>query len=360
LTPADDAFWRDDSAVALVPAHQRAGGEVPAGEPARGLVCFRTSGSEGDPKWVGLTRAALVASARAVNGFLGATAADVWLRTLPCHHVGGFGVEARAWAAGGRLVRDDGKWNAGRFIGTCERERVTLTSLVPAQVFDLVGAGVRAPDSLRAVVVGGGELRPGLWRRGRALGWPLLPSYGLTEAGSQVATLPPGEPDPGRLRLLPHWTAEVTGDGCLALEGVALATCYLRREAGGGWRREEIGGRLTTADRVAIEPVPGGKVLRFLGRRDRTVKILGELTDLSAVEAVVADAAIETSVFGRVRVRVAADGRAGHQLVLECLDRGEGERVREAANPRLPRWAPLKEVRVVGDLRLSELGKPVL
>jgi O-succinylbenzoic acid--CoA ligase len=361
VNPAEDSFWTDDAAVVCLPkGDARAEVDAPAGGEARGLVWFRTSGSEANPKWVGLSRRALLVSARSVNEFLGATANDVWMRVLPRHHVGGFGVEARAWAAGARLVCDEAKWQPARFLETCVRERVTLTSLVPAQVFDLVEAGLRAPPLLRAAVVGGGELRPLLWRRGRALGWPLLTSYGLTEAGSQVATLRPDEVDPARLTLLPHWAAAVTTDGCLELKGEALATCSLRRDGARGWRREAIGDRLVTADRVSLEAGTHGRWLRFLGRRDRTVKILGELTDLHAVEGAVADAAIEEAVFGRVRLEVAPDERAGHRLVLECLDADEGERVRAAANRRLPRWAPLAEIRVVRDLRLSELGKPVL
>ena len=37
-------------------------------------------------------------------------------------------------------------------------------------------------------MTGGGALDPSLYKQARDLGWPLLPSYGLTECGSQVAT----------------------------------------------------------------------------------------------------------------------------------------------------------------------------
>jgi o-succinylbenzoate---CoA ligase len=361
LTPFDDGFWCDTRAIALEPAPTRRGPpEWLADHVAAGLVFFRTSGSEARPKWVGLSREALLASARAVNAFLGVTDADVWLRTLPAHHVAGFGVEARAWAARARLVRGEGKWNAERFVETCACERITLTSLVPAQVFDLVGAEIPAPRSLRAVVVGAGELRPSLFYRGRRLGWPLLTSYGLTEAGSQVATLFPGEEDPARLTLLPHWQASLSEDRCLKLRGPALATCYFSESPDGRWRRSDIGGQLTTADRTTLEETPDGTKLRFLGRRDRVVKILGELVDLDAIDSVVADAAIELSAVGRVRLRCEPAGRAGHRLVLECLEKATGEELVGLIAGHLPPVARGTEVRVVADLRLSELGKPVL
>ena len=62
------------------------------------------------------------------------------------------------------------------------------SSLVPAQVLDLVRAGLRPPPVLRAIVVGGGAISAELYRDARALGWPVLPSYGMTECCSQIAT----------------------------------------------------------------------------------------------------------------------------------------------------------------------------
>ncbi len=75
-----------------------------------------------------------------------------------------------------------------RFAEEMNEGAVTLTSLVPTQVHDLVQCALACPPSLRAVVVGGAELDPVLGERARELGWPVLQSYGMTEAASQVAT----------------------------------------------------------------------------------------------------------------------------------------------------------------------------
>lgn len=358
LEPAGDAFWRSRAPVLLAnPAVPTSGVEtLLASGAADGLVLFRTSGSQGAPKLVGLTREALLASARAVNAFLGASLQDTWLRVLPRFHVGGFGVEARAWAAGARCVADEEKWDAQRFREVCEREGIAFSSLVPTQVFDLVRQKLPAPSSLRAIVVGGGELRPVLWRQARALGWPVLASYGLTEAASQVATQRLDEPDPSALTLLPHWQARVSASGTLELAGPALAACYFIEEKNGAWRREDIGPWLHTSDRVALE----GGTLRFLGRADRVVKRLGELIDLNDLERALADAAVEAGAFGRVRLRCEPDARAGHAFVLECLGAEEGARVAALFDARQPPFCRLKEVRVARDLHLSPLGKPIL
>jgi O-succinylbenzoic acid--CoA ligase len=364
LDPRTDAFWesrdpvvfanpRDPALPAEAMASLAAGAEA-AGE--AGLIHFLTSGSSGHPKGVGFTRDALLASARAVNAFFGVTAADVWLRVLPRFHVGGFGVEARAWAAGARCENRDGPWDPPAFVSLCAAERITLVSLVPTQVFDLVRHGLAAPPSVRAVLVGGGELRPALAARARALGWPVRAGYGLTEAASTVAVQAEDQPDCTLLTVLPHWQASVDAEGWLELRGPALPRGLAEWEAAaGGYRWRRLAPPLRPADRVRLD----GSTLVFQGRADRVVKRLGELVDLAQLERALADAALAAGVLGRVRLRGEPDARTGHRLVLECLDAAEGAAVTARFNPGQPPYARLEEVRVVANLRLSPLGKPL-
>jgi O-succinylbenzoic acid--CoA ligase len=65
-------------------------------------------------------------------------------------------------------------------------EGVTLASLVPAQVSDIVRDHIRRRCHY-APLWSAGAVR-GALQWARALGWPLLPSYGMTECCSQVAT----------------------------------------------------------------------------------------------------------------------------------------------------------------------------
>ena len=319
-----------------------------------GCLVFQTSGSTGTPALVCLTHEAMQANAAAVNDWLGATSQDVWLRVLPEFHVGGMSIRFRAELSGSRVVVDEEKWDARRFVRSAEENRITLTSLVPAQVFDLVAADLRPPAALRAIVVGGGALNDELYHRAQALGWPLLPSFGMTEASSQVATarLDSFPPKPGGppLELLPCWEARVDEAGQLQLRGAPLLSGRMVRMSD-GWdfqRAVDDDGWFTTSDRVRLE----GRVLTPLGRCDRVVKILGELVDLDAVESALLRAGLPPE---RGVVVALPDERAGFRPWL-FTDFGSAEAVIAAANEMLPPFSMIAGCRRM-ELPRSPLGK---
>lgn len=321
--------------------------QPPAALPEGHLV-FPTSGSTGMPSLVCLTPEALMANAAAVNDWLEATSDDVWLRVLPEFHVGGMSIRYRAELSGSRVIAEEGKWDAGRFVRLLTEHGITLTSLVPAQVYDLAAAGLRAPHSLRAVLVGGGRLEDSLAKQAQALGWPLLPSYGMTEASSQIATARPG--GDGRMELLPCWEARTDASGRLSIRGAPLLSGRLR-PSNGEWSFEPAGdsaGWFTTADRAALD----GRFLTPLGRCDRVVKVLGELVDLDALETALAAAGLPPD---RGVVIALPEARAGVRPWL-VSDWPEAAACVERANAQLPPFA-----RLAGEKRLalprSPLGK---
>lgn len=302
-------FWLDDA-----PLMMGADRETPSGLP--GLVYFRSSGSTGEPKWIGLGRRALLASAAAVNAHLRVDASSTWALALPLVHVGGFGVVARAWQAGCRLAVFDRKWSAPDFAAWLSGSRASHLSLVPTQVHDLVKAGAVGPPGLRAVVVGGGVLDAVTGRAARDLGWPVLASYGMTEAGSQVATQDleqldmPYSPEP--LGILPSWEVRCGDGGRLELRGEALFSGLLVRDGGDWSYLERRGDWFLTSD--------GGEVvagrLRLVRRADASVKILGELVDPLAVEAELRIAVGGSLPPAALAVVAVPDARAGMRLVI--------------------------------------------
>jgi o-succinylbenzoate---CoA ligase len=313
-------------------------------------VWLATSGSGGVLKLVALSRDALEASARAVNKHLGVLSSDIWLNPLPLFHVGGLGIVVRAGLAGSRCEVLQGAWEAGGYVGAAERCGATLSSLVPTQVHDLVRGGWRAPGRLRAAVVGGGVLAENLQAEAAALGWPLLPSYGLTEFASQVATARPAVPSRW-LPLLDHAEARIDGEGVLELRGPSLLTGRMIFNEDGGvqWEDPKVGGWLCTGDRAELL----GRELRVLGRADDVVKIRGELVDVAALER-----ALQGRVkAGAVMVRSVPDARTGRALEVVT----ESEEAREQARAAQDVFPPYARPRdfVSGVIRRNAMGKPV-
>jgi o-succinylbenzoate---CoA ligase len=351
-------FWRD-------PAPFAAGdfaGALPDLPELRGHVLFETSGSTGTPKWIALSKEALLASAVAVNAHLGVTPSSRWGLALPARHVGGFGVAARAFAAGCSFFEMPGRWDAQSFAEWLESNRITHGSLVPTQVHDLVRAGLRAPGSLIAVVVGGGRLDEATGQAARALGWPVLASYGMTEAGSQIATQSLDSlhstyrPEP--LPLLPIWRAEVSPDDRLRISGPALFSGFLLPDAGGwryGIRDSEW---YETGDQVVI----GDEGLTPLGRADSQVKVLGELVDPGLIERELVELSAGRLAPGSFVVVAIPEARAGHALV-PVFDSATAREVIDLALAAYHETAlgfrRLHEVVILKDFPRSSLGKPM-
>lgn len=286
-----------------------------ASEMLRGHLLVASSGTTaaapGEDKWVALSRAALLASAHAVNTFLDSGPHDVWLNPLPKFHVGGLGVLTRARLSGAAYfsLRE---WNAEAFLDLSLEHRATLASLVPTQVFDIVQAGLPAPRSLRAVIVGGGALDATLKSRALQLGWPLLESYGMSETASQVATA--RTPEERTLTPLPHAALGFDDDGTIVvLRCPALLTAYLH-VGPDGTRVEDPKHEGSFRTNDLGELGPDGK-LRILGRRSAFVKVLGESVDLVRLSALAKRLAAETGASDGA-VTAVDDPRAGARVAL--------------------------------------------
>ena len=297
-----------------------------------------TSGTTGALKLAALSKDALLASAAAVNRHLGSDARDVWCCVLPGFHVGGLGIFARAFLSGARVTR--GQWNAAEFAANSE---MTLASLVPAQVSDLVELRLPAPANLRGVVVGGGALPDAIYAGARVLGWPLLPSYGMTETCSQVATAKLGSPE---LRLLDHVEARTEPDGRLAFRGPSLLTGY--GTEGGLVDPKTSDGWFLTEDLGSVE---SGR-LQVEGRRGDVVKIGGESVDLTRLDAILA------SIAGaHAAVVTVPEPRLGWVIHLAIDPFGDAEGILAAFNAGVHPFERARGVHRVAEIPRSPLGK---
>lgn len=329
----------------------------------RAVIGVATSGSTqvGSSKIVLLSREALLCAAQGAVEFLQLDQRDIWLHVLPDFHVGGLAIWARARVCGMRVARHELAWHSAEFFRTLINTGATWCSLVPTQVFDLVKSQCRAPSSLRGVLVGGGSLPEPLYRAARELGWPVLPSYGLTECCSQVATAPLSsllERNFPRLRVLPHAQVRVTSAGVLEILSPALLSGYLL-VAGGNSHLEDPrrAGWFTTDDCGELSE---GHWLKLLGRRDDQVKVLGELVSLARLQLLV-DHELAASAYGGAVVSVVPDERSGHRLV--CVTESHGlplEQIREflrRVNHQVLPFERIVELRVVAKIPRTDLGK---
>lgn len=167
--------------------HARPPMAIDARDPA---VAILTSGTTDRPKAVVLSTAAMVASAESWLAAL--PPATGWLLALGLGHVAGLGVVWRAALTGVPLVvlpRPEVKAIAEALFARPDISHASLVPTILGRLLDAT-AGQRPPSTLRAVLLGGGEVPPALVMRALDAGWPVVPTYGLSEAGSGVTALP--------------------------------------------------------------------------------------------------------------------------------------------------------------------------
>lgn len=340
---------------------------------ARRWCFFQTSGSEGLPKWVGLTKECFLVSARAVNAFFNVTTDDRWLVALPVHHVGGFAIHARCFASCSSAHRMEGDWNPKTFAALCVEQRATLTSLVPTQVFDLASLRVAAPPGLRAVIVGGGALSAAVREQAMGLGWPVCCSYGMTEAASQIATQSPDDnatTESEAMEVLPHWQVSADSEGVLTIRGAALAKGFASRDETGSWNWQAIDPQagFRTRDRVRISQQGTRRYLQFVGRDSAFIKICGELVNRDALQRRLDEVAGTIGFPAGAVIVPLDDPRRGTTIVIAVEGAGSSPTRRAVLRERfnaacLPfeRATAVREVRVIprsplGKARIAELA----
>ena len=164
-------------------------GAAPAPLDAPLAVVF-TSGTSGGPKGVLLTRANFLYAAMSSAYRLGTLPEDRWLCVLPPYHVGGLSIFLRA-ALYGIAVDLHPRFDLDAVnAGLAD---ATLVSLVPTMLHRLLGVRDEWPRALRLILLGGAAAPPDLLMGCFARGLPVAPTYGMTEAASQVATMLPAD-----------------------------------------------------------------------------------------------------------------------------------------------------------------------
>jgi O-succinylbenzoic acid--CoA ligase len=314
--------------AAAMPIDQRLGEReraavLAAGEPGPGVALIvHTSGTTGSPEPVHLTLGNILANALGTAVALGLDKDERWLCPLPLSHVGGLMVLLRSAIYGTTAV-----------IGSADRDDVTLASMVPTMLARLLDS---APGPrLRAVLLGGAPADRALLARARDAGWPVAPSYGLTEACSAVTIGEVGDVDTSG-RALPGVTVALAPDGEILVEGPTVA--------GGGTLRTGDLGRLDDRGRLIVT-----------GRKTDTIVSGGENVAPAEVEAVLLEhpAVADVGVFARPHPEW------GEAVTARVVLRSAASEVelREWAGARLARFKVPKTIEVAEALPRTASGK---
>lgn len=345
------AFWHSESSWLM-----ESGRAVEISAMPWPSVVFATSGSTGKPRYIALAKDSLRLSAQCVNDHCHVDADSVWGLCLPWWHVGGFGVLARAFERGAGFSVFSQRWNASDAAAWLASANVTHLSLVPTQVHDLVASGLKAPPTLRVVIVGGGRLDQDLGEKARALGWPVLASYGMTEAGSQIATQHLDSLDAPfcmePLPILPCWQSRATEEGIIEISGPVLFHGECHREGDFWHYQPRHGDWYQTQD---CGEVIDHRIL-ITHRADSLVKVMGELVNPASMESTLISFGLPP---GRFVVLPLADARQQHRLFLvhENLEDGDVAAVLARYHDTCPGYERIGDVVAIPDFPRSDLGK---
>ena len=148
------------------------------------LLIVYTSGTTGRPKGAVLRQAALLWNGVMSQHMHGLTSDDHVLTVLPFFHVGGLNIQTTPALHHGATVTIHARFTPDATLSAIERDRPTLTVLVPATIQAVTDHPAWATtdlSSLKAVSTGSTIVPPHLIDRIVARGVPVLQVYGSTE-----------------------------------------------------------------------------------------------------------------------------------------------------------------------------------
>src|SRR5215207_2099496 len=175
---------------------------------------------------------------------------------LPPAHVGGLMVVLRSAIIATTAVLAPPPFDVDATAAQLRDGGITIASLVPTQLQRLLDVGATPGPTLRRVLLGGGPMPRALLARARAAGFPVSPSYGLTQACSTVTVAEPGDLETAG-RPLPGVGVAITGQGEIVVSGGSV-------NALGSLRTGDLGhldshGRLVVTGRKGDVIISGGE-----------------------------------------------------------------------------------------------------
>ena len=183
-----------------------------------------TSGTSGKPKIAVHTLANYYYNALGATTEIPLLVTDRWFLSLPLYHVGGLGILFRVFLSGAAIVMTP----KAPLETTISRFNITHASWVPTQLYRALktpGFSYEPFSTLKAILIGGAPLNDSLALKGYEVGFPLYPTYGLTEMTSQVTVAKPGALHVGHP--LGYRNLQITNTSEIWVKGHTLFQGYL-------------------------------------------------------------------------------------------------------------------------------------
>ena len=259
-------------------------------------VLLSTSGSTGSSKLVRLSAQGLASNAASIVAYLGLSADDRAITTLPLAYSFGMSILNSHLACGGCVVLSEDSLMTREFWEAARGNAVTSLSGVPAtyEILRRMGLARLQLPSLRMLTQAGGRLRDELVRHfaesARDHGLRFFVMYGQTEASPRISYVPPDRllDKVGSIGIpIPDGRMRIDGDsGELVYEGPNVMMGYATSRAGLA-AADEQHGVLRTGDLARVD---ADGFHYITGRAKRFLKISGNRVNLDEVEAMLSAA----------------------------------------------------------------------
>ena len=340
---------------------ERSAQPAPDGDTAGAALMF-SSGSTGPRKAIRLTEAQLLHTARTIAAHHLMTPSDRCFNSLPLFHINAQVVGLLANLVAGSTLVLEARFHRRDFWELMEQRRITWANAVPAILAILATAPPVEPPrhSLRFVRSASAPLPVAVLERFESTyGVPVIETYGMTEAGSQITANPlhgprkrgsVGLPTGVQLRIL---GAGAEGEvGTVQLRGPGVITSYATSV---GDERFDADGWLDTGDEGYLDT---DGHLFLVGRKGDVINRGGEKIFPREVEEVLQQHpdVRQAAVVGR------SDDVLGQlPIAYVVIEHGDPHRVAselaERARTSLARFKQPTEVHVVGTLPAGPTGK---
>ena len=314
------------------------------------FILFSSGTTSGALKGYALSKKALLKNAEAVNTFFHLNSNDTWGLSLPLYHVGGLSVLMRAHLLKNKII-DARKWDPHTWRKTIEE--VTVTSIVPTQLYDLVKHNILPPPTLRYLMVGGDFLSQALKLKALKLGWPVIRTFGMSEVSSQLASS--HSPLSDDLEILPIHDVKIQ-EGRILVKSPSLFTLEFVM---GKTLTVNHASELSTPEDYYLTKDHGeikGNILIPLGRSNEEIKISGHLVDIHELKEKLYALLLQKELYGEMDFLVERDERLGSKLILILSTKAHDEAIIQEVS-ELIRPGKISEVRVVDHLQRTFLGK---